>query len=172
MGSAAEIEGPDLRDVFDIEAPEDIDVIDDIITPASSSSTPGPITPEDSGTNDGFDIDESAEEDTVTEAIARAKRTEIVANGWWNKWALNKGPCISKTTVLRRCETTITPDGRQPGCRTRLGSAPPKAVGGTGIRNSPQFVIGKPSGLGQEERQEMIVGNRLEQLRCVQVPPS
>ncbi|KAG2363682.1 hypothetical protein BDR07DRAFT_894239 [Suillus spraguei] len=167
IGSADEIEGPDLRDILDIEAPEDIDAIDDdIITPASSSSssTFGPTTPA----------------DNVTEASARAKRTEIVANGWWNKWALNKDVRSSKTAVLRRCETTITPDGRQPGCRTRLGSAPPKvrlplstevaskagrtlkAVGGTGIRNSPQFVIGK-SGLGQEETTG---GNRLEQFRC------
>ncbi|KAG2139365.1 hypothetical protein BD769DRAFT_194615 [Suillus cothurnatus] len=161
---ADEIEGPDLRDVFDIEAPGDIDAIDDdIITPASSSSISGPITPE----------------DNVTEASAHAKRTEIVANGWWNKWALNKD-LRPLTTVLRRRETTITPDGRQPGYRARLGSAPPKvrfslstevvsragrtpkAVGGTGIRNSPQFVIGK-SGLGQEERQETIVENRNEQ---------
>lgn len=151
IGSADEIEGPDLRDVLDIELPWDIDAIDDdIITSASSSSTTGPITPE----------------DNVTEASARAKRTEIVANGWWNKWALNKDLRTSKTSVLRRCETTITPDGRQPGCRTRVGSAPPKvrfplssavasrdgrtlkAVGGTGIRNSPQFVIGKSPGLG------------------------
>ncbi|KAG1862725.1 hypothetical protein DFJ58DRAFT_656657 [Suillus subalutaceus] len=89
MNGMDEIEGPDLRDILNIEAPGDIDGIDDdIITLASSSS--GPITPEDSGTNDEFDIDGSAEEYTVTEASARAKRTEIVANGWWNKWALNK----------------------------------------------------------------------------------
>jgi exonuclease-1 len=88
---ADEIEGPDLRDVFDIEAPGDIDAIDDdIITPASSSSISGPITPEDNGMNDEFDIDRLTEKHTVTEASAHAKRTEIVANGWWNKWALNK----------------------------------------------------------------------------------
>ncbi|KAG2059740.1 hypothetical protein BDR06DRAFT_672944 [Suillus hirtellus] len=151
IGSADEIEGPDLRDVLDIEPPRDIDAIDDdIITSASSSSTTGPVTPE----------------DNATEASARAKRTEIVANGWWNKWALNKDLRTSKTSVLRRRETTITPDGRQPGCRTRVGSAPPKvrfplssavvsrdgrtlkAVGGTGIRNNPQYVIGKSPGLG------------------------
>ncbi|KAG2143027.1 hypothetical protein DEU56DRAFT_254313 [Suillus clintonianus] len=176
IGSADEIDGPDLRDVLDID--------DDIITPASSSSTPGPITPEDNGTNDEFDIDESVEEDIATEASARAKRTEIVANGWWNKWALNKELHTSKTTMLRRCETTITADGRQSGCRTRLGSAPPKvrfplstevasragrtlkAVGGKGIRSSPQFVIGKSSGLGQGEQQEKI-GSEPEQFRCV-----
>ncbi|KAG1802276.1 uncharacterized protein HD556DRAFT_1195014, partial [Suillus plorans] len=62
IGSADEIEGPDLRDVLDIEPPWDIDAIDDdIITSASSSSTTGPITPEDNGTNDEFDIDGSAE---------------------------------------------------------------------------------------------------------------
>ncbi|KAG1747367.1 hypothetical protein EDB19DRAFT_302008 [Suillus lakei] len=184
MGSADEIEGPDLCDVLDVEAFGDIDAIDDdIITPASSYSTSGPITPEDSGTNVKFDIDGSAEEDIVTEASARVKRTEIVANGWWNKWALNKDPRTSKTTVLRRRETTITPDGRQPGRRTQLGSAPPKvrfplstevasragrtlkAVGGTEIHNSPQFVIGRLSGLGQGGRQETM-GSRFEQFRC------
>lgn len=172
MGSADEIEGPDLRDVLDIEALGDIDAIDDdIITPASSSSTTGPISPKGNGMNDEFDMDESAEGPTVTSANAR---TEIVANGWWNKWALNKdlrttvGIIVSvtiifvsnrpqKSAVLRRRETTITRDGRQAGCRTRLGSAPPKvrfplstevasraggtlkAVGGTGIHNSPQI---------------------------------
>ncbi|KAG2748878.1 PIN domain-like protein [Suillus brevipes Sb2] len=139
MGSADEIEGPDLRDVLDIEALGDIDAIDDdIITPASSSSTTGPISPK----------------DNVTSGNAR---TEIVANGWWNKWALNKDLRTTKSAVLRRRETTITRDGRQAGCRTRLGSAPPKvrfplstevasraggtlkAVGGTGIHNSPQI---------------------------------
>ncbi|KAG0706957.1 exodeoxyribonuclease 1 [Suillus ampliporus] len=183
MGSTDEIEGPDLRDVLDIEAPGDSDAIDeDGITPASSSSTPGPITPEDRGANDEFDIDESVE-DIVTEASARAKRTEIVASGWWNKWALNKEPRTSKTTMLRRRETTITPDGRQPGCRTRLGSALPKvkfplstevasrvgrtlkAVGGTETRNSPQFGISKSSGLGRGKGPETM-GSRLEQFRC------
>lgn len=90
MGSADEIEGPDLRDVLGIEALGDMDAIDDdIIIMASSSSTPGPINPKDNGTNDESDMDELAEEQTVTEADTRARRTEIVANGWWNKWALN-----------------------------------------------------------------------------------
>jgi exonuclease-1 len=202
LGSADEMEGPDLRDILGIEALGDIDAIDDddIITPASSSST---ISPKDNGANDEIDIDESAEEHTVTEANARVKRTKIVANGWWNKWALNKDVrttvrievCVTivivsdmsnrpqKTAVLRRRETTMTPDGRQAGCRTRLGSAPPKvrfpmstevasraggtlkAVGGTNIRNSSQFMIGKSSVLGQEERPEGI-GSRFGEFRC------
>lgn len=79
-----EIEGPDLRDVLDIEALGDID--EDEIT-MSSCSTPGRITLEDSGMNDGY---ESLEEDLGTEVGARGKRTEIVASGWWNKWARTK----------------------------------------------------------------------------------
>ncbi|KAG2154183.1 PIN domain-like protein [Suillus bovinus] len=122
--------------------------------------TPPPMN----GISSGDEI-EGPDLHNVTEASARAKRTEIVANGWWNKWALNKDLHTSKTRVLRRRETTITPDGRQPGCRTRLGSALPKAVGDTGIRNSPQFVIGKSPGLDQE-RQVTIGGSCLEEFRC------
>jgi exonuclease-1 len=85
--TADEIEGPDLRDVLGLEARGDTD--EDRIT-TSSSSTSGPITPEESGMHDEIDVDESIEEDIVTDACARAKRTEIVANGWWNKWARSK----------------------------------------------------------------------------------
>lgn len=87
VASADEIEGPDLRDVLGIGALGDIDTIDEDRIATSSSSTPGPVTPEDSGLNDEFDIDELLEEDLATEVCARAKRTEIVASGWWNKWA-------------------------------------------------------------------------------------
>lgn len=87
VAAADEIEGPDLRDVLCIEARDDTD--EDGIT-TSSSSTSGPITPEESGVHDEIDVDESIEEDIVTDACARAKLTEIVANGWWNKWARTK----------------------------------------------------------------------------------
>ncbi|OAX41627.1 hypothetical protein K503DRAFT_471537 [Rhizopogon vinicolor AM-OR11-026] len=182
---ADEIEGPDLRDVLDIEALDDINMIDEDRITTSSSSTSGLITPEGGGMHDDFDVDESIDEDIATEARARAKRTEIVASGWWNKWARTKelGPS-EKTSMLRRHETTITPDGRQPGFQTRLGSARPNArfslsteaasstrrtlhagVAGAGTRGNPQFRMGNTPGLGPGEQPET-TGSRFEQFRC------
>jgi exonuclease-1 len=204
IASADEIEGPDLRDVLDINATDEDRMI--ISSSSSSSSTTGPITPEDSAMIDGFGIDESFEDDVVTEACAHAKRTEIVASGWWNKWGRTKelrpsavriqiairisfasdlSDRLQKATMLRRCETTITPNGRQPGCRTRPGSARPKdkfplstetasrtrrtlktGVASTGSRSILQFRIGDAPDLGQGERPDT-TESRFEQFRCV-----
>ncbi|OJA20216.1 hypothetical protein AZE42_02134, partial [Rhizopogon vesiculosus] len=184
---ADEIEGPDLRDVLDIEALGDINTIDEDRITTLSSSTSRPITPEGSGVHDGFDVDESIDEDIVTEAYGHGPRnsalrrfvSEIVI-------VFDLSDRLQKTSMLRRHETTITPDGCQPGSQTQLGSARPTGrfslsteaasstrrtlntgVAGAGTRGNPQFRMGNARGLGQGEQPET-TGSRFEQFRCVE----
>lgn len=108
----------------------------------STPSTTGPVTPEDPIVNACTFVDEvAADEDLDTEARLCGTRAKIVANGWWNKWALK--PAASTVKVSRKCsgypfavvifalhqkppnlrriESTITPTGRQSGYRSPRG---------------------------------------------------
>ena len=87
-----EIYGPDLRDFLSIATPT---------SPAksyersatSTPSTTGLVTPEDSIANVSTFIDEvMADEDFGVETQLCGSPAEIVANGWWNKWALKQAP--------------------------------------------------------------------------------
>ncbi|KAH9946917.1 hypothetical protein B0H21DRAFT_692939 [Amylocystis lapponica] len=86
--------GPDLRDVF--EDWDWDDVTSDIECPSaarSATSSPGPVTPDDSLEQIEGDVvicaGEDAEEvvEDVMDAQAAAARNERVANGWWEQWA-------------------------------------------------------------------------------------
>ncbi|KAH7923455.1 hypothetical protein BV22DRAFT_582643 [Leucogyrophana mollusca] len=119
--------GPDLRDFLTAESPREADIEDESPSPATIAPLSEPVTPEDTGQPGNADVDMVSDEDwdvSGQDARTRANRTEVIANGWWNKWALSKKPRVlppKKVPMLTRQETTITPDGRQPGCRSRPG---------------------------------------------------
>jgi exonuclease-1 len=77
-------DGPDLRDILDDDMTSEIDCFDeDTLDP-----TP-PITPDGSVQIEvapGVDEDIDDLEHEELEAVSIVTRTEIVANGWWEKW--------------------------------------------------------------------------------------
>ena len=76
------LDGPDLRDMFDGDMTSEIDCFDET-TPDPSP----PITPDDTDQIEvELDMDVDDLEFEVLEAEAVVARTEIVANGWWEKW--------------------------------------------------------------------------------------
>lgn len=85
--------------------------------PSIEPSKLGPTPPED---NSCPSVDEVSEDENIdTGRRLRGSRVEIVTNGWWNKWAWKSEPGTGtkeKPMGFRRCETTVTPTGRQPGC--------------------------------------------------------
>jgi hypothetical protein len=106
--SAVAGHGPDLRDMFGDDLTSEIDCFEEEDT---LGPTP-PATPDDSGemevdVGDGVDLDPEE-----LEAEAVVTRTEVVANGWWQKWG-HAGKdregryqvCISR---LRYCKFTET----------------------------------------------------------------
>ncbi|KIK93415.1 hypothetical protein PAXRUDRAFT_829024 [Paxillus rubicundulus Ve08.2h10] len=125
----AEISGPDLKDMLSICSGDDIDEVkrhdsSEELTPTGS----GPLTPDDMGHIEHAPaIDMTISDELNPETCGRETRMHVVANGWWNKWAISKDPrSTHKLPMLRRLETTVTPDGRQSGRRSQPGSAPPK----------------------------------------------
>lgn len=74
--------GPDLRDMFGDDLTSEIDCFDE----EDTLETIAPITPDDSGqiaVDLGCEVGLEPEELEVGAAVMR---TEIVANGWWQKW--------------------------------------------------------------------------------------
>ncbi|KAI0947714.1 hypothetical protein AcW1_009409 [Taiwanofungus camphoratus] len=130
--------GPDLRNAFgDLDWDWD-EVTSDIECPdvsqhseRSAASSPGLVTPDDSGEYGQGDVvicgeEEDAEEEAI-DSRAIVARKEKVASGWWERWGRktygpdndrNRGP-------LKRRETTMTPDGRQRRLQIRPHSARP-----------------------------------------------
>lgn len=79
----AEISGPDLRDMLSICSGDDIEEIE----------RQGPLTPDDMGHIEHAPaIDVTISDELDPEACGRESRMHVVANGWWNKWAMNKEP--------------------------------------------------------------------------------
>lgn len=154
--------GVDLRDAFgDDEDDLTSDAEGQEIPPensfssTSSASTSVPVTPDDSGygllgTDDvelDFDLD-------MQEEVARANkiRHEIVANGWWQRWAC--GPSAEKSAgkqraCLRRAETTITPDGKTVQRKKSKSSAATRPaqsrVESTSAARASEYRTGQPS---------------------------
>lgn len=132
--------GPDLRDTFGEwdwdEATSDIECADAEDEPAcTASSSPGPVTPDDSGEYGAVQADicrdgtlETDETEDVLDARVTAARNARVASGWWERYArgATKTPGgIWKQSPLRRRETTMTPDGQQRPALQRPHSAQP-----------------------------------------------
>lgn len=132
--------GPDLRDTFGEwdwdEATSDIECADAEDEPAcTASSSPGPVTPDDSGEHGAVQADicrdgtlETDETEDVLDARVTAARNARVASGWWERYArgATKTPGgIWKQSPLRRRETTMTPDGQQRPALQRPHSAQP-----------------------------------------------
>lgn len=132
-----DIDGPDLRDILSICSADEVEELGDHETSAAitpSHSEPGRVS-RGAMMSEGLGPDTSASE----------MRMHAVANGWWNKWAMKQGPhpahvsnlvvdpsdteFSQKLPMLRRLETTVTPDGRQSGQQSRPWSAPPNATG-------------------------------------------
>ncbi|KAH0826705.1 hypothetical protein J3R83DRAFT_5098 [Lanmaoa asiatica] len=128
--------GPDLRDILSICSTDEVEEHEGHET---SEATTRCRVPE------AVSIDATISQDLGPAIYTRETRMHTVANGWWNKWAMKQEPhpahvsnlavCSSDTDfwqklpMLRRLETTVTPDGRQPGQRSRPWSAPPNATG-------------------------------------------
>ncbi|KAG6334716.1 hypothetical protein ID866_4376 [Astraeus odoratus] len=93
-----EMHGPDLRDILTITTPSQDEEDEDADT--STPSTWAPVTPEDPYADEVW-----VDEDFGIEARVQESRAEIVANGWWNKWALNKEP---RTATVSRLSTNST----------------------------------------------------------------
>jgi hypothetical protein len=75
-------DGPDLGDLFDDDMTSEIDCFDE-----NTPDTTPPITPADSSQMEvelGMSVDDFESVDMEAEDIAA--RTEVVANGWWDKW--------------------------------------------------------------------------------------
>ncbi|KAH7907944.1 hypothetical protein BJ138DRAFT_414056 [Hygrophoropsis aurantiaca] len=123
------LSGPDLRGFLTAESFCEIELEEQSPSPATPISS-GLATPDDTRQICDVAVDmvsDSDSEQAETEVLARVKRAEIVANGWWNKWALNKKPRtlpLQKLPTMKRRETTITPEGRQSGYRPRPESVP------------------------------------------------
>ncbi|KAH7886997.1 exodeoxyribonuclease 1 [Phlebopus sp. FC_14] len=135
---STEIGGPDLKRILSISDLGDLDDIEgDEWSAPSTQSTSGPITPVEFTSIDGTKADK------FDDAKVGKTHAELVANGWWNKWAICKESCTAPSLffhqipVLRRLETTLTPDGRQSGHRSRPGFAPPRA----GTRDSTRQTL-------------------------------
>ncbi|KZT01218.1 uncharacterized protein LAESUDRAFT_731432 [Laetiporus sulphureus 93-53] len=117
--------GPDLRRTLGEcdweEVTSDSECADASPQPVcSTSSSPGPVTPDDSAErahNGAIILDEDpADADELDELLDPqdiASRNAKVANGWWEKWGRTTRPNGWKQTPLRRRETTVTLDGRQ-----------------------------------------------------------
>ncbi|KAF9225729.1 hypothetical protein BS17DRAFT_560637 [Gyrodon lividus] len=126
----ADICGPDLRDILSICSADDVE--ENEYHKASGEltlSSSGLVTPDDTRhTEHTPAIDVTISGGFDPEICVRETRMQVVANGWWNKWAMNKeSRNVDKLPMLRRLETTVTPDGRQAGRRPHPGCAPPKA---------------------------------------------
>lgn len=127
--------GPDLRDILSACSTDEVEELED-------QKTAGAVTPRMPET---VSIDATIPHDCGPDIRASETRMHTVANGWRNKWAMKQEPhpghvsnlvvCSSDTDfwqklpMLRRLETTVTPDGRQSGHRSRPWSAPPNATG-------------------------------------------
>lgn len=102
--------GVDLRDVFgddedNLTSDAEIQEVppENSFSSTSSASTAGPVTPNDSGYAllDVEDIQADFDLDVEEEVARESKiRHEIVASGWWQKWAC--GPASEKSTGKRR----------------------------------------------------------------------
>ncbi|KDQ58543.1 hypothetical protein JAAARDRAFT_671449 [Jaapia argillacea MUCL 33604] len=136
--------GVDLQDIFGDDSADDLSsqIDPDETSPpdnsfsssnsaSTSESSSGPVTPDDHRSlfspddDDGqrphvdFDMDDIDVEEC--EAKESKVRREIVANGWWERWARGRGDvdCAGqqrpprKLAPLRRMETTVTPIGRK-----------------------------------------------------------
>ncbi|KII87848.1 hypothetical protein PLICRDRAFT_649456 [Plicaturopsis crispa FD-325 SS-3] len=129
--------GPDLRELFGDDPTSDIDSFDEEKDgqPGSTTPTPSPVTPlgasQDVGgamvVDDdlGFDFDEG--EKAAADAVEARK--DVVASGWWHKWARNTTPRERgrNTGVLRRQDTAITPAGRHSARDVRTMSSQPRS---------------------------------------------
>lgn len=118
------LSGPDLRDSFGDELMSEIDCFEDegrSTSGPNSPPLPSPATPNNKDcTDQGVDVIVVDLLEDPEESLARAlvARTEVVANGWRDRWAHGSGSKrelylqASKTPLFRRRETNVTPAGR------------------------------------------------------------
>lgn len=127
--------GPDLHGVLSFVSTSKAGSYRPSIEPSNLGSTP----PED---NSCPSADEVSEDENIdTGGRLRGSRVEIVTNGWWNKWAWKSEPGTGtkeKPMGFRRCETTVTPTGRQPGCHMPPTTSSPSNLcdGGRSTRDA------------------------------------
>ncbi|KAG8216940.1 PIN domain-like protein [Butyriboletus roseoflavus] len=116
-----DINGPDLKDILGACSSDEVEELEtsETLGAMTHSRRPGTVS-----------AGATISQDLGSDICALETRMHTVANGWWNKWAMKQEPHPAhKLPTLRRLETTVTPDGKQSGHRSRPWSAPPNATG-------------------------------------------
>ncbi|CCL98226.1 uncharacterized protein FIBRA_00220 [Fibroporia radiculosa] len=173
--------GPDLRDTFGEwdwdEVTSDIECLDASGQSACSGrSSPGPVTPDDSGEYGAAAIrkDQTVDAESedgvdVMDSQAMAALNRKVANGWWERWARGDATTPAgrwKQTPLKRRETTMTADGRQRPVLQRPHSAQPASKGKSSQQQEVRSA-GRRSLVFTEDVKKPSKGGQVRDTSCV-----